>query len=91
MTRPREHLLDQHPKGAALAEISLPKLTASHAKLDPDLAIPRLVSKWRLGVPQTWIGGRTGLTAAILFLDAAARVNLNSAVVEKDYVFGLTS
>ena len=31
------------------------KLTEGNAKLDPDLECPRLISRWRLWIPQSWI------------------------------------
>jgi predicted transcriptional regulator of viral defense system len=48
---------ERHPDGAALAELCRARLTAGNAKLDPALDCPRLMSKWRLFIPQTWAPG----------------------------------
>ena len=48
-------LAERHPKGAALVEPCRKRLTKGHAKLDPALASPRLVTRWRLRVPETWV------------------------------------
>lgn len=50
-------LAERHPDGAALAELCRARLTAGNAKLDPALDCPRLMSKWRLFIPQTWVLG----------------------------------
>jgi hypothetical protein len=50
-------LAERHPTGAKLAELCLARLSAGDAKLDPALDCPRLISKWHLRVPQTWLHG----------------------------------
>jgi predicted transcriptional regulator of viral defense system len=50
-------LAERHPDGASLAELCRARLTAGNAKLDPALDCPRLMSKWRLFIPQTWVPG----------------------------------
>lgn len=50
---------ERHPDGASLAELCRTRLTSGNAKLDPALDCSRLVSRWRLFIPSTWIrGGR---------------------------------
>jgi predicted transcriptional regulator of viral defense system len=53
-------LAERNPNGGSLAEECRGHLTSGNAKLDPALAAPRLVSSWRLLVPQTWM--RTGVS-----------------------------
>jgi predicted transcriptional regulator of viral defense system len=48
-------LAEKNPSGAKLAELCSARLTAGNAKLDTGLNCPRLVSKWRLLIPQTWM------------------------------------
>ena len=50
-------LAQRSPNGGELANLCLPHLSAGAAKLDPALDCPRLVSKWRLRVPQMWMRG----------------------------------
>lgn len=50
-------LAERQPDGAALAELCRARLTAGNAKLDPALDCPRLMSKWRLFIPQIWVPG----------------------------------
>lgn len=50
-------LAERSQGGAKLAELCSARLTAGNAKLDPALPCSRLVSKWRLLIPQTWIQG----------------------------------
>jgi hypothetical protein len=47
-------LAERHRDGAKLAELCRARLTAGNAKLDPALDCKRLVSKWRLFIPQSW-------------------------------------
>jgi predicted transcriptional regulator of viral defense system len=47
-------LAERHRDGAKLAELCSTRLTAGNAKLDPSLDCKRLVSKWRLFIPQAW-------------------------------------
>jgi predicted transcriptional regulator of viral defense system len=51
-------LAETIPDQKALAEACRKRLTQGNAKLDPGLACPRLVRKWRLWIPKTWIGAR---------------------------------
>lgn len=39
-----------------LAAAAQQHLTAGNAKLDPAIACPRIVSRWHLRVPETWLG-----------------------------------
>ena len=50
-------LAERHPNGAELAEASRTRLTNGHAKLDPVLDCSRLITRWRLRVPNSWIEG----------------------------------
>lgn len=50
-------LAESLPDGAKLAESCRDRLTAGNSKLDPALDSRRLVSRWRLLIPQTWIRG----------------------------------
>ena len=52
-------LAERHPKGQRLAKEAKAHLTKGHAKLDPALACSRLVTRWRLRVPPTWLTGGT--------------------------------
>lgn len=38
-----------------LVQVCLNRLSGGHAKLDPLLPGPRIVSKWRLRLPETWV------------------------------------
>lgn len=48
-------LAERHPHTADLANECRARLTTGNAKLDPALACTRLISKWRLWVPQSWL------------------------------------
>jgi predicted transcriptional regulator of viral defense system len=50
-------LAERRADGAALAELCRTKLTTGNAKLDPALDCKRLVSRWRLFIPTTWVRG----------------------------------
>lgn len=52
-------LAERHSAGAKLAEMCSTRLTSGNAKLDPALKGQRLVSKWRILVPETWMRGTT--------------------------------
>jgi predicted transcriptional regulator of viral defense system len=45
---------------AALVELCRSRLTAGNAKLDPALDCRRLISKWRLLIPPSWVPGDAG-------------------------------
>ena len=53
-------LAEPLPKGAALARLCEHHLSGGHAKLDPAQDGPRVMTKWRLRVPQQW--AREGTT-----------------------------
>jgi predicted transcriptional regulator of viral defense system len=50
-------LAERTQSGAKLAELCSARLTAGNAKLDPALNCSRLVTKWRLLIPETWTEG----------------------------------
>jgi predicted transcriptional regulator of viral defense system len=50
-------LADRLPSSAALAESCHERLTAGNSKLDPALDSHRLVSRWRLLIPESWSRG----------------------------------
>lgn len=50
-------LAENHPDGAKLGELCRDRLTAGNSKLDPALEGKRLVSRWRLLIPQGWSRG----------------------------------
>lgn len=50
-------LAGQQPSAVQLMETCHSRLTKGNSKLDPALKCPRLISKWRLWVPQTWESG----------------------------------
>ena len=49
------YLAERHPDGAELVEPCRERLTTGHAKLDPALEAPRLITRWKLRVPDTWV------------------------------------
>jgi predicted transcriptional regulator of viral defense system len=49
-------LAERHSTGHALVAACKTRLTKGYAKLDPDLACDRVVTRWRLKVPASWIG-----------------------------------
>jgi predicted transcriptional regulator of viral defense system len=53
-------LAERHGDSAALVELCHARLTAGNAKLDPALDCKRLISRWRLIVPLSWVPGATG-------------------------------
>jgi predicted transcriptional regulator of viral defense system len=50
-------LAERLPDGAELAELCRQRLTAGNSRLDPALESKRLLSRWRLLIPQTWSRG----------------------------------
>ena len=50
-------LAERHPRNLKLVDECLSRLTKGNAKLDPVLECPRLISRWRLWIPQSWIAG----------------------------------
>ena len=53
-------LAERHPRADALLDAAKLRLTKGYAKLDPALDCSRLVTRWRLRVPETWLGTRRG-------------------------------
>lgn len=53
-------LVERRDDSAALVELCRARLTAGNAKLDPALDCKRLISRWRLLVPSTWVAGDAG-------------------------------
>jgi predicted transcriptional regulator of viral defense system len=49
-------LAEEHPRAHEFTEAAKVRLTKGYAKLDPALDCTRLVTRWRLRVPKTWIG-----------------------------------
>lgn len=47
-------LAEQTAAAGPLAELCQDKLTKGNAKLDPSLDCPRLITRWRLRVPDSW-------------------------------------
>lgn len=47
-------LAERHSEGNALAKASQQRLTQGHAKLDTAMDCPRLITRWRLRVPESW-------------------------------------
>lgn len=48
-------LAEQHQLGKSLITACKDRLTKGYAKLDPTLDCSRLVTRWRLWVPETWL------------------------------------
>lgn len=48
-------LAERQSGGTGLAAAARDRLTKGHAKLDPALDCSRLVTRWRLRVPETWL------------------------------------
>ena len=51
-------LAEMHSLGEELVQACKSRLTKGHTKLDPALECPRLVTRWRLRIPEIW-NGRT--------------------------------
>lgn len=49
-------LVEENPRGAGLVEACRKRLTSGLAKLDPSLRSPRVVTRWRLRIPENWQG-----------------------------------
>ncbi|MGH8551442.1 MAG: hypothetical protein ACRERU_23110, partial [Methylococcales bacterium] len=63
------------------------RLTKGTAKLDSALKCTRLITKWRLWVPPSWVPGARMIDKREI-IDTATTLGLNPHVVEKDYVLG---
>jgi predicted transcriptional regulator of viral defense system len=50
-------LAERHPAGQVLVDAARARLTKGHTKLDSALACDRLVTRWRLRVPASWLKG----------------------------------
>ena len=48
-------LAERHPRGGLLIDAAKLRLTKGYAKLDPLLDCTRLITRWRLRVPTSWI------------------------------------
>jgi predicted transcriptional regulator of viral defense system len=48
-------LAERHPRGDVLIDAAKLRLTKGYAKLDPALDCSRLITRWRLRVPETWV------------------------------------
>lgn len=48
-------IAEQHPRGDALIDAARVRLTKGHAKLDPALDCTKLITRWRLRVPKSWV------------------------------------
>jgi predicted transcriptional regulator of viral defense system len=51
-------LAEQHDEGRPIAREARKHLTKGHAKLDTSLSCPRLVTRWRLKLPESWSKAR---------------------------------
>jgi predicted transcriptional regulator of viral defense system len=49
-------LTERQGGDAALVNACLERMTKGNVKLDPSLASPRLIRRWRLWVPDSWKG-----------------------------------
>jgi predicted transcriptional regulator of viral defense system len=47
-------LAEKRPEGAPLVELCKARLTSGNAKLDPAMDCQRIVTRWRLAVPDSW-------------------------------------
>lgn len=50
-------LSEHHPAAEPLIPLCRSRLSKGNAKLDPVLRCPRLVTRWRLFVPESWLEG----------------------------------
>lgn len=50
-------IAERHPRGTPFCEAASERLTEGYAKLDPTLDCARLVTRWRLWVPDNWATG----------------------------------
>lgn len=48
-------IAERHPEGDAIVAACRSRLTAGYAKLDPALQCSRIVTRWKLRVPASWI------------------------------------
>jgi len=53
-------LAERHPLGDRLIDAAKLRLTKGYAKLDPFLDCTRLITRWRLRVPKSWISKASG-------------------------------
>jgi predicted transcriptional regulator of viral defense system len=51
---------ERHPHGDELVDAAKLRLTKGYAKLDPALDCSRLVTRWRLRVPESWMAKKRG-------------------------------
>jgi predicted transcriptional regulator of viral defense system len=52
-------LAERHPRGEVLVSSAMSRLTQGYAKLDPGLECSRLITRWRVRIPETWLSRRT--------------------------------
>ena len=48
------YLAERNPQGGPITELSRSRLTKGNSKLDPALTCSRLMTKWKLWIPDTW-------------------------------------
>jgi predicted transcriptional regulator of viral defense system len=53
-------LAERHPQGEAIIDAAKLRLSKGYAKLDPALDCARLITRWRVRVPETWLGTKRG-------------------------------
>ena len=53
-------LAERHPRSDVLIDAAKLRLSKGYAKLDPALDCARLITRWRLRVPETWTGKKRG-------------------------------
>ena len=70
-----------------LADDCRARLTHGYAKLDPSLRTRKLITAWRLWVPEAWKASGLMIDKREI-LEAASSFSLLPNVVEKDYVLG---
>jgi predicted transcriptional regulator of viral defense system len=53
-------LAERYPQGEAIINAAKLRLSKGYAKLDPALDCARLITRWRVRVPETWLGTKRG-------------------------------
>jgi predicted transcriptional regulator of viral defense system len=53
-------LAERHPQAEAIIDAAKLRLSKGYAKLDPALDCARLITRWRVRVPETWLGTKRG-------------------------------
>ena len=80
-------LADTRLHDRKLAAACRARLTQGYARLDPALPSPKLITAWRLWVPERLEGAGRMIDRREI-LEAASSYSLLPNVVEKDYVLG---